>query len=65
MKSTINYYLKIINKDNYIKNEEVNKIVIIESNHNYNFLFYSKRLYHLIKIFEGGRMEMTKFFKDN
>jgi hypothetical protein len=32
--STINYYLKIINEDNYIKNEEINTIAIIESNYN-------------------------------
>ena len=31
---TINYYLKIINEDNYIKNEEINTIAIMESNYN-------------------------------
>jgi len=32
--SKINYYLKIINEGNYIKNEEINTIAILESNCN-------------------------------
>ena len=32
--STINYYLKIINEDDYIKNEEINTIALMESNCN-------------------------------